>query len=96
MTGTEPDCEDDAAESCAAVKQNARTPGIWNPLPFFDTVKADGQLGNIQTRQQLLHRGADGHAARGVVGRAVGRRERAPARSRSAPASRTSRAWSTP
>ena len=24
------------------------TPGIWNPLPYFDTVKDDGQLGNIQ------------------------------------------------
>jgi phospholipase C len=49
VTGTEPDCEDDAAVSCTAVKQNALTPGIWNPLPFFDTVKADGQLGNIQS-----------------------------------------------
>ena len=26
----------------------ARTPGIWNPLPYFDTVKADGELQNIQ------------------------------------------------
>ena len=49
LTGTEPDCEDDAAETCAPVRQNASTPGIWNPLPYFDTVKADGQLGNIQT-----------------------------------------------
>lgn len=24
-------------------------PGIWNPLPAFDTVKQDGQLANIQT-----------------------------------------------
>ena len=48
MKGTEPDCEDDAAMTCAAVKQNARTPGIWNPLPYFDTVKADHQEGNIQ------------------------------------------------
>jgi phospholipase C len=31
------------------VPQNAKTPGIWNPLPYFDTVKADGQLGNIQS-----------------------------------------------
>jgi phospholipase C len=30
-------------------QQNAKTPGIWNPLPNFDTVKNDGQLGNIQT-----------------------------------------------
>jgi len=49
VTGSEPDCENDAALSCAPVQQNANTPGIWNPLPYFDTVKADGQLGNIQS-----------------------------------------------
>jgi phospholipase C len=49
VTGAEPDCEDDEAVSCAPVRQNAKTPGIWNPLPYFDTVKDDGQLGNIQT-----------------------------------------------
>ncbi|HEX3841145.1 MAG TPA: alkaline phosphatase family protein [Acidimicrobiales bacterium] len=48
VSGTEPDCENDAAETCAPVVQNANTPGIWNPLPWFDTVKADNQLGNIQ------------------------------------------------
>jgi phospholipase C len=49
VSGTEPDCENDAAVSCAPVQQNASTPGIWNPLPWFDTVKADNQLGNIQS-----------------------------------------------
>jgi phospholipase C len=49
FNGTEPDCESDAAMSCAPVTQNARTPGIWNPLPYFDTVQQDGQLGNIQS-----------------------------------------------
>jgi phospholipase C len=44
--GTQPDCADDSA-SCAPVDQNDRTPGIWNPLPYFDTVKQDGQLANI-------------------------------------------------
>jgi phospholipase C len=48
VSGTEPDCEDPAAETCGPVNQNSGTPGIWNPLPWFDTVKADGQLGNIQ------------------------------------------------
>jgi phospholipase C len=47
FAGTQPDCADDAA-TCKAVPQNAKTPGIWNPLPYFDTVKQDGQLGNIQ------------------------------------------------
>jgi phospholipase C len=47
--GSEPDCEDDAAMSCAPVQQGPRTPGIWNPLPYFDTVRQDGQLGNVQS-----------------------------------------------
>ena len=49
VTGTEPDCQNDAAMSCVGVRQNAKTPGIWNPLPYFDTVRADGQQANIQT-----------------------------------------------
>jgi phospholipase C len=47
VSGTEPDCENPAAETCAPVKQSSNTPGIWNPLPWFDTVKADHQLTNI-------------------------------------------------
>jgi phospholipase C len=46
--GTQPDCADDAA-SCMLAKQKASTPGIWNPLPDFDTVQQDGQLSNIQS-----------------------------------------------
>jgi phospholipase C len=49
VSGTEPDCEDPAEETCAPIEQNSNTPGIWNPLPWFDTVKADHQLGNIQS-----------------------------------------------
>jgi phospholipase C len=49
FAGTEPDCEDDAAMSCAPVKQGPTTPGIWNPLPMFTDVSQDGQLGNIQS-----------------------------------------------
>ena len=44
--GTEPDCQDDAA-SCGPVSQSAKTPGIWNPLPYFETVHQDGQLANV-------------------------------------------------
>jgi phospholipase C len=47
--GTEPDCEDDAAMACAPVAQSAKTPGIWNPLPYFTDVQQDNQLGNIQS-----------------------------------------------
>jgi phospholipase C len=46
--GTEPDCEDDEAEVCPPIAQHAGTPGIWNPLPWFTTVKQDGQLDNVQ------------------------------------------------
>ena len=48
FTGTEPDCEDDEM-ICESVRQGAKTPGIWNPLPYFDTVQQDGQLANITT-----------------------------------------------
>ncbi len=47
MAGTEPDCANDM-DDCQAVPQNARTPGIWNILPYFDTVKKDGELGNVR------------------------------------------------
>jgi phospholipase C len=49
VTGTEPDCRNDSAISCAPINQSEKTPGIWNPLPYFDTVRQDGQLGNIQS-----------------------------------------------
>jgi phospholipase C len=48
-TGTEPDCTNDQALSCIPVRQNARTGGFWNPLPYFDDVVNGGQLGNIQS-----------------------------------------------
>lgn len=35
VAGTEPDCENDSAVSCAPVNQNAKTPGIWNPAALF-------------------------------------------------------------
>jgi phospholipase C len=49
VDGTEPDCQNAAQVSCAAVQQHAATPGIWNPLPYFDTVRADSQEANIQS-----------------------------------------------
>jgi phospholipase C len=49
VNGSEPDCQNDAALSCAPVKQNDTTPGIWNPLPYFDTVQADHQVGNVRS-----------------------------------------------
>jgi phospholipase C len=46
FSGTEPDCEDDAM-ICESVRQGARTPGIWNPLPSFTTVQDDRQVKNV-------------------------------------------------
>ena len=51
--GSEPDCENDAM-LCDSKPQSATVPGIWNPLPAFDTVKQDNQLGNIQQVDQFL------------------------------------------
>jgi phospholipase C len=45
--GTQPDCENDAM-FCDPKPQNASAPEIWNPLPWFETVKQDNQLRNIQ------------------------------------------------
>src|SRR5229473_714712 len=47
-TGVQPDCGADSAETCAPVRQSAKTPGIWNPLPLFGDVQADHQVANIQ------------------------------------------------
>ncbi|MBV8153162.1 MAG: alkaline phosphatase family protein [Candidatus Eremiobacteraeota bacterium] len=52
MSGTEPDCAFDY-ESCAPVEQSAKTLGIWNPLPGFDTVKEDGELRNVMDLRQF-------------------------------------------
>jgi phospholipase C len=46
--GAQPDCTNNAALTCAPVKQNAKTLGIWNPLPLFTDVHQDHQLQNIQ------------------------------------------------
>jgi phospholipase C len=48
QSGTQPDCDDDSAETCAPVTQSAAAPGIWNPLPLFGDVRQDHQLGNIK------------------------------------------------
>jgi phospholipase C len=47
MDGFEPDCENDQS-SCHLKPQTARTPGIWNPLPWFTDVQQNGEQGNIK------------------------------------------------
>ena len=44
--GSQPDCADNQM-LCKAIPQNASTPGIWNPLPWFDTVQQDRQAQNV-------------------------------------------------
>jgi phospholipase C len=46
--GVEPDCTDDAA-LCRQARQASDTPGIWNPLPNFEDVAADGQRNHVQS-----------------------------------------------
>jgi phospholipase C len=46
FSGAQPDCEEDEM-ICSSVPQNAKTPGIWNPLPWFTTVHKNRQLRNI-------------------------------------------------
>jgi len=45
--GRLPDCPS-GAEECHLPRLSAKTPGIWNPLPSFATVRKDHQLGDIQ------------------------------------------------
>jgi phospholipase C len=58
--GTEPDCENDQAMTCAPVQQGPQTPGIWNPLPSFTDVAQDGQLANIQSLSNFFAATAKG------------------------------------
>jgi phospholipase C len=44
--GTEPDCAD-GSTTCYHPPQSAATPGNWNPLPYFDTVRVDGESSNV-------------------------------------------------
>src|SRR5215470_5219566 len=47
QSGTQPDCANSAQETCMPASQSAQTPGMWNPLPLFEDVHQDHQLGNI-------------------------------------------------
>ncbi|MCU1353247.1 MAG: hypothetical protein JWM05_2456, partial [Acidimicrobiales bacterium] len=46
--GTEPDCAGGGALCPPGTPLTPATPGIWNPLPYFTTVRQNQQLGNIQ------------------------------------------------
>jgi phospholipase C len=59
LGGTEPDCENDE-ERCVQHPNHAGTPGIWNPLPYFDTVRQDGEVGNVQDLSRFYAAAAAG------------------------------------
>jgi phospholipase C len=44
--GNDPHCGNDP-DDCQPIQMLPNVPNIWNPLPEFDTVKQDGELGNI-------------------------------------------------
>jgi phospholipase C len=58
--GNQPDCADNEV-LCGPVKQSAAVPGIWNPLPYFDTVHQDHQLQNIEPLHHF-YRALSNHA----------------------------------
>lgn len=60
MSGTEPDCADNDMD-CPDVPQRVRTPGIWNPMPYFDTVREDGQLKNVRDMREFYADAANGN-----------------------------------
>jgi phospholipase C len=60
FNGTEPDCANDALLTCPPVRQKATTPGIWNPLLRFDTVRNDHQLSNITSIKNFYTSAANG------------------------------------
>ena len=49
VSGHETDCKNPARITCGAHPQASQTPIIWNPLPYFDTVRNAHQVGNIQS-----------------------------------------------
>ena len=51
--GPEPDCETGQI-TCTYNAQDPGTPGIWNPLPSFDTVKQDGQTTDVKATSDLF------------------------------------------
>jgi len=50
--GDDPHCGGDP-DDCQPVAINAKVPSIWNVLPEFDTVKADGETGNVVAVDQF-------------------------------------------
>ena len=76
--GTQPDCYDDG-ETCEPRPQDAATPQIWNPLPYFDDVHDNDQVGNVQDLNSFYTAVGNGTLPVGLVGRPERHGQRAPA-----------------
>jgi phospholipase C len=64
QSGVQPDCNaspGQTAAGCPPVTQGAHTPSIWNPLPSFTDVKADGQLKNVKNLSAFYPAAEHGH-----------------------------------
>ena len=57
--GYQPDCANNAM-LCKRVHQASQTPGIWNPLLYFDTVRQDHQLSNIRPLKEFYEQARAG------------------------------------
>jgi phospholipase C len=58
--GSQPDC-DDGSVACCPAAQTPATPEFWNPLPDFQTVHLDGELGNIKATDSFLSAARSGN-----------------------------------
>lgn len=58
--GYEPDTEDDSMVA-PPVPQKATVPGIWNPLPWFETVRQDRQVRNVQSLGNFFNATKNGY-----------------------------------
>src|ERR1019366_1968096 len=57
--GSSQDCAD-GLKVCTEAEFEDKTVGWWNPLPWFDTVKNDGELSNIQPIENFYKQAHDG------------------------------------
>jgi phospholipase C len=60
FTGAQPDCQEDEM-ICGLVPQSAKTPGIWNPLPWFSTVRQNRQLRNVVSTRYFFRAARNGN-----------------------------------
>jgi hypothetical protein len=58
--GSQPDCANPASVSCAPVNQNSKDAWHLEHADVLDTVKSDGQLGNIQPVDPFYARASSG------------------------------------